>query len=89
MSELEEFLKEELDEYAHGIMTTCDRQGDMRKARFNGRKEGLKEIAEIVGVDYEHDKDGCERCDEIRETVRGLGHMTDEEVEESLEVHGI
>ena len=85
----ERWLKEELDDLAHRHVFTCDRQGNLSRARRDGRRETLVEVAERVGLDYEHDPATCAECAAERETMEELGHWSDEEIKESLEVHGV
>ena len=87
--EFERWLKAELDDLAHRLGFTCDRQGDLSRARRDGRRETLVEVAERVGLDYEHDPATCEECAAEREMMEERGHWSDEEIEESLEVHGV
>jgi len=87
--EFEQWLKVELDDLAHHHIFTCDRQGDLSRARRDGRRETLVEVAERIGLDYEHDPKTCEECAAEREMMEERGHWSDEEIEESLEVHGV
>ena len=87
--ELEQWLKAELDDLAHRHVFTCDRQGDLLRARRDARREKLVDVAERVGLDYEHDPGTCEECAAERETLEEREHWSDEEIEECLEVHGV
>jgi hypothetical protein len=87
--EFEQWLKAELDDLAHHHIFTCDRQGDLSRARRDGRRETFVEVAERVGLDYEHDPATCAECAAEREMMEERGHWSDAEIKESLEVNGV
>lgn len=67
---VEKYAKRRLNELFH-MGTTLDTEGMQESCRMEGERRALEKVLELLGEEYEHDRETCWECRKMEEIMEG------------------